>query len=164
MNRIGLTLLLVLFSQTLQAADDAAPLPTTPPPQVAIATATDNAGRVLIALTTQRMVKESRVRVVVVNGKNVEEEYEAERPIYETQEIETDGSAKVYDRNGVVVDQRTLPVLLKKDTPVLLTSDGKLDRFYRKLYRDEILVLAWQDRKEARDLVPLAPDQALLQD
>lgn len=157
MNRIGLALLLVVCSQSLQAADEPPLMPTTPPPKVAIAKATDNAGRVVIALTTQRMVKQSRVRVVEVNGKKVEEEYEADLPVYETQAIETDGSAKVFDRNGVVVDPRTLPLLLKNDTPVLLTPDGKLDRFFRQLYRDEILVIAWPDRKEARASVPYAP-------
>ena len=77
-------------------------MPTTPPPKVAIAKATDNAGRVVIVSTTQRMVKQSRVRVVEVNGE-VEEEYEADLPVYETQAIETDGMAKVFDRNGALL-------------------------------------------------------------
>jgi hypothetical protein len=161
MIRTGLALLFVVCSQSLQAADEPPLLPTTSPPKVAVAKATDAAGRVMIVLTTQRMVKESRVRVFVVNGKNVEEEYEAERPVYETREIEMDGSTKVNDRNGVVVDPRTLPLLLKKDTPVLLTPDGKLDRFYRQLYRDEILVLAWQEPKEAPVLLQAAPAPAI---
>ena len=155
MNRIGLALLLVVCSQTLQAADEAPLMPTTPPPKVAIAKATDNAGRVVIALDYAA----NGEGVACARGRS--ERKESRRRVRgRSSRIRNPGDrngwhAKVFDRNGVVVDPRTLPLLLKNDTPVLLTPDGKLDRFFRQLYRDEILVIAWPDRKEARASVPL---------
>jgi hypothetical protein len=99
--------------------------PTSPPPNKATATFDPN-GVLFLTLTTSRMVPVTETRTVQIDGVTKTTTVTVYRQIIETRRhrLETK-TVQAFDKDGRKLDASDLAKLIKKDTPVLVSADGK---------------------------------------
>jgi hypothetical protein len=150
-----------------QAIAEDMTMPNTIPPKLTGATAAEGPGGVVfLHLITTRTVQEERVRVVTRDGEKVEEKYSVQKPVFESRSVQAGSeNVAVFNREGKEVEPKQLLALLKNPTPVAITEDGKLDAFYRPMFREDVLVIAlpgFSSEPLGRPAgVPLAPGRAV---
>jgi hypothetical protein len=159
MTRIlfGLTALTLMGANIREA--DSPRLPTGQQPLQVLAHM-DRDGNVVIRQTVPQYREEvrQRTRFVKENGRRV--------PVTETYKVTVviqvpvtrklpARSVHVYGTDGKKMDASALPKLLKKETVVLLSADGRpVDSFYLQLVRQGTLVLVHPQEKAVQDLRP----------
>ncbi|MBI1914488.1 MAG: hypothetical protein HYS12_07080 [Planctomycetes bacterium] len=138
----------MLLSLTLALApapaDEKITLPSGPPPQFGLAVIKDGKCKVHFPELVPYTTEETRTRVVIVDGKQVPVQEKvavtAYRLEYRTREVD---KPRAFDARGKEIDAKRLADLLKKETTVLLSADGKpVDPFYLRTMKDGTLTLA----------------------
>ena len=117
-------------------------LPKGPQP-MQVAAQIDKEGNLLIRQTTTAYVPETRQRIVQKDGRNVTETFTTYVAVYRTVEYRVKSKGfQVRGLDGKAVDRNTLARRLARETPMLLSADGKpVDPFYLQVLKAGTLVL-----------------------
>ena len=155
MAKQHLALAAILVFPYLAGAEDRLIIPpNSAPPQVAVATATEEKGIVQVRVSLPRMipyqvtVKVPVTRLVRRDGEDhfettFREETRTEyKGLMEAATLTVDGKeVKVSRKDGKSIDPKELPKLLAKRTRVLLVTDKELDPYYLEVFNDQVLII-----------------------
>ncbi len=136
-------------AQGLQAQEKAL-VPQGPPPQVGLASANPAVEGAQLRLVVPEPRYETRTRIVEKGGEKYEEKYvvtvfvprERIVMVYDAKKApfaDVFAGAQVLDLKGKKVDHRKLPELLKKATPVLVSTSGAFDPYYMQVVKEGTL-------------------------
>jgi hypothetical protein len=139
--RLALSSLIVvlLFASRLDA--DELSMPSSIAPSVQGASAAETNGAVFVHLISTRIVPMQQARQFLRDGEKVEEKYTVNNPVFESKAIALGKDIKAFTRDGKELESESVLERLKNPTPVVITPDGKLDPFYKPLFRDDVVVL-----------------------
>jgi hypothetical protein len=158
-----LILVIALGGFAAQSVAEEMSLPSKIAPRITVASAAEApAGTVFLHLIVMRTVPEERIRKIVRDGKEVEENYTVHKPVFESHApIVGNEKPIVFNRDGKEVEPKEVLQRLKNPTPVAITEDGKLDPFYKPMFREDVLVIAIPSGGDERLGAPLQPLQAM---
>lgn len=124
--------------------------PKGPAPHYGIASL-DKRGNVLVQQTVQVPVNETRTRVIVVDGKKVEQNYVVTKFVTQVQtSLLTPDRITVSKASGTTVLAEDFEDVFGNPVPVLLTTNGQpLDPFYVKLLKPTTLIIVRKRLKPA---------------
>jgi hypothetical protein len=117
-------------------------MPSTIAPRITGASAAESNGSIFLHMITTRMAPVTRKQVVMRDGEKVEEAVTSYQPIFESKAVELAGEIKAFTRDGKELESKAVLERLKNPTPIAITEDGKLDPFYKALFRDDIVVVS----------------------
>lgn len=136
-----LTLLLVACC-AVPASSQKLRIPSSPPPQYILGSV-DKAGNLNYRRNVHRKIPTVRTRVVLKDGKKVEEKQTVYVPVVSTVESRQPlKSIDIYNGNGEKVDAEDFKDAMSKPRVLLLSSNGKKpDPFYLKLLKPEVYII-----------------------
>jgi hypothetical protein len=150
----------LMVAASVRPENDKIQLPKGPQPLQVVAQM-DREGNIMIRQTVPEYRTETRERVVNKDGRPVKEMYTVTTMVHVP--IVRKVAAKaipVYTADGKKVDPKALPKLLKKETAVLLSLDGRMvDPFYLQILKEGTLILVPPEVKyvPAPELKPPEP-------
>jgi hypothetical protein len=156
-TRVLGVLLVALFAGGLRA-EEAPRLPSGPQPSQVLAQV-DKDGNVLVWQTSVNMVPEQRTKQVERDGRVEQITYVVLVPV--TRQVKRSFASKevqAFDTDGKKVDPKKLAELLKKQTVVLVSADGRpVDPFYLRIIKEGTAVLVIRGFKDEGQAAPV-PD------